>query len=97
MKLTKEDYMRLTKERLAELLVEQERTITDESLPLPTMPVQPASFSCDGTHCTNPHFDCVNCPVKTTGGILTSPNTATCVTSTNTATTIIATQASNNE
>ena len=97
MKLTKEDYMRLPKERLAELLVEQDKSITDTPSPLPTMPVQPASFSCDGTHCTNPHFDCVNCPVKTTGGLNTFPNTATCVTSPNTATTIIATQASNNE
>lgn len=42
---------------------------------LPIMPTPPSGWGCDGTHCTNPHMDCINCPIKTTGGI-TSPNTA---------------------
>lgn len=42
----------------------------------PTMPTTPV-FGCDGIHCTNPNFDCINCPKKTTGRIFTSPNTAT--------------------
>jgi hypothetical protein len=34
----------------------------------PIMPTPPSGWVCDGTHCTNPHFDCINCPRKTTGG-----------------------------
>ena len=63
MKLTKEDYMRLKKERLAELLVERDNEPTIEFLPapLPTMPTTPSGFGCDATICTNPHRDCINC------------------------------------
>lgn len=28
----------------------------------------PSGWGCDGTHCTNPQMDCINCPRKTTGG-----------------------------
>lgn len=80
MKLTKEDYMRLKKERLAELLVEiQEHPIEPERITLPTMPTTPFGIrgGCDGTICTNPHMDCINCPRKISGGIYTAPNTAT--------------------
>ena len=28
----------------------------------------PTGWGCDGTHCTNPQMDCINCPRKTTGG-----------------------------
>lgn len=76
MKLTKEDYMRLSKERLAELLVEMD-SHPIEPIQIPAMPVTPSGWWCDGIHCTNPHFDCINCPRKTTGGVYTSPNTAT--------------------
>lgn len=41
----------------------------------PTMPQRPLCYEPGGT-CTNPHFDCINCPKKTTGGTFTSPNTA---------------------
>ena len=80
MMLTKEDYMRLPKERLAELLVELNRPII--YLPdTPAIPVAPEitrlGSGCDGTHCTNPHMDCINCPRKITGVTITSPNTAT--------------------
>lgn len=78
MKLTKQDYMRLSKERLAELLVEMENSNPLISpFPMPTMPTTPSGWGCDGTICTNPHMDCINCPRKTTGGIYTAPNTAT--------------------
>ena len=42
---------------------------------LPIMPTPPSGWGCDGTHCTNPHMDCINCPRKTTGGTITTPNT----------------------
>ena len=67
MKLTKEDYMRLPKERLAELLVEMDNEKVDPivvpSTPsIPIMPTQPSGWGCDGVHCTNPQMDCINCP-----------------------------------
>ena len=35
---------------------------------------------CDGTHCINPHHDCVNCPAKySSSGTITTPNSATIV------------------
>lgn len=41
----------------------------NESVPyhFPIMPTTPV-FGCDGTHCTNPQMDCLNCPRRTTGG-----------------------------
>lgn len=74
--MTKEDYMRLSKERLAELLVEMEEKFS-QPIVIPdtsTIPTTPYGLMCDGTHCTNPHHDCINCPVLTTGGTITSPN-----------------------
>lgn len=81
MKLTKEDYMRLSKERLAELLVERDAN-EGHILPHRVFPfADPGSYKTpcyapDGI-CTNPQMDCINCPRKTTGGvqIYTSPNT----------------------
>lgn len=34
---------------------------------IPIMPTTPSGWGCDGTHCTNPHFDCINCPRQFTG------------------------------
>lgn len=42
---------------------------------LPIMPTPPSGWGCDGTHCTNPHMDCINCPRQTTGG-MTSTSTS---------------------
>ena len=43
----------------------------NESIPyrFPVMPTTPSGFGCDGTHCTNPQMDCINCPIKFTGRI----------------------------
>lgn len=50
----------------------------------PIMPTPPSGWGCDGTHCTNPHHDCINCPFQySSGGTITTPNTA-CGTSTGT-------------
>ena len=38
--------------------------------------LRPLCYEPGGT-CTNPHFDCINCPKKTTGGIFTNPNVTT--------------------
>ena len=74
MKLTKEDYMKLSKERLAELLVEIQEAKID--IPkIPTMPTKPSGWGCDGTYCTNPHMDCINCPRRTSVGISTALDT----------------------
>ena len=54
-KMTKEDYMHLPKERLAELLVEK------ETQRFAYMPIHPLCYEQGGT-CTNPFHDCVNCP-----------------------------------
>ena len=47
---------------------------------IPIMPTTPSGWGCDGTHCTNPQMDCINCPRKTTGGAFgtnTSSGTST--------------------
>ena len=44
----------------------------------PIMPTTPSGWGCDGTHCTNPQMDCINCPRKTIGGgFSTSSGTST--------------------
>lgn len=44
----------------------------------PIMPTPPSGWGCDGTYCTNPQMDCINCPRKTTGGgFSTSSGTST--------------------
>ena len=65
--MTKEDYMMLPKERLAELLAE--RDIRDSIRPTPVIINRLPSAQCwepDGI-CTNPFHDCINCP-KVYGG-----------------------------
>lgn len=60
--MTKEDYMKLSKERLAELLVERDREPAI-SIPYTT---HPQCFEPGGV-CTNPHRDCINCPGPISG------------------------------
>ena len=75
MKLTKEDYMRLKKERLAELLVEL--TSGPNLVSIPVIPNEEPLRWCDGTICTNPQMDCIGCPRTSIGKVYISPNTAT--------------------
>lgn len=61
--MTKEDYMKLSKERLAELLVERDNVIT------PPREAPLVGFLCPyGGSCGNPFRDCVGCPGVITGG-----------------------------
>ncbi len=59
--MNKEDYMRLPKERLAELLAEKDA----ENKISPCLPIGVPTWGPDCFHggpCTNPHHDCINCP-----------------------------------
>ena len=65
MKLTKQDLMRLPKERLAELIVEMQEslTLTTPSDGPTFIPFKQQPFCWEpGGHCTNPQMDCINCP-----------------------------------
>jgi len=70
--MTKEDYMKLPKERLAELLAERDAQPPQVYPVFPSiiqMPRQPMCYEPDGI-CTNPQMDCINCPKRgMTGGI----------------------------
>lgn len=66
---TKEDYMCLTKERLAELCVEKDKEILERDMQKYTPELKPFDFpslgSPDCYHdgpCTNPFHDCIDCP-----------------------------------
>ena len=60
--MKKEDYMRLPKERLAEMLVERD----NQPVYIPSFPqyIPYYNMFCPltGGACTNPHHDCYNCP-----------------------------------
>lgn len=64
--MTKEDYMKLSKERLAELLVEKDMNTVISRPQLETNPIpreyDPRSLCGFGGYCTNPNFDCIGCP-----------------------------------
>lgn len=84
MKLTKQDLMRLPKERLAEIIVEmqgKEMTL----IPTPSITPQTPSYHpyCwePGGTCTNPHFDCINCP-KRSSYVYTGPSIDTYISET---------------
>lgn len=66
--MTKDDYMKLSKERLAELLAERDarRELYRDILPNISPIVvnqRPLCYEPEGT-CTNPLMDCINCPRK---------------------------------
>lgn len=72
--MTKEDYMKLSKERLAELLVEKDREI-DIVEKLKYTPLAPYQIPCYAPNgiCMNPYRDCINCPkLSYTGGTWTT-------------------------
>lgn len=61
--LTKDDLMKLSKERLCELLLEEWNKDTSVSKEIIVPFSQPDWKDCfHGGQCTNPFHDCVNCP-----------------------------------
>lgn len=73
--LTKEDLMKLSKERLAELLVEA----INQQTPVvhtPFSQVRPLCYEPDGI-CTNPQRDCINCPKRGTDRTVITTTDAT--------------------
>lgn len=75
--MTKEDYMRLPKERLAELLAERDAI---SSIPS-NITLQHPCYDKDGV-CTNPFHDCINCPRQFGGGERYTTTTGTGVNNT---------------
>ena len=76
--MKKEDYMKLSKERLAELCVEMEsKLISIQPFPsmIPTPTHIPPCYAPDGI-CTNPFHDCVNCPKQFGSGGHWTTNTS---------------------
>ena len=77
--MTKEDYMRLPKERLAELLAERDELERIKTI-IPYQPAlggqyNPPCYAPDGI-CVNPQHDCINCPrLHSGGGYTTSDGT----------------------
>ena len=70
-----DDYMKLSKKRLAELLVERDALEQQyrvvKNLPIPTTPYEPPCYH--GGICTNPFHDCINCPrYSMTGNTITT-------------------------
>jgi hypothetical protein len=74
-KLTKADYMRLPKERLAELLAE--RDARQNMTPAPSTIPTYVQDCFGGGPCTNPFRDCINCPHKDSSAVRTTINTGT--------------------
>lgn len=69
--MTKENYMKLPKERLAELLEEKDNVSKFIPFTVPST-YQPPCFS--GGICTNPFHDCTNCPRIGVTGTTTDSN-----------------------
>ena len=80
MRLTKEDLMKLSKERLIELLLETqtEQETTPNVTPYISSPYAIDSIPCwaPGGYCSNPQRDCINCPKTTYSGRGTWTTTA---------------------
>lgn len=72
MKLTKQNLMRLSNERLAKILVEMMKELQITHIPAPFEPL-----CLNGGECTNPFRDCINCPRQSTISINTTTGTST--------------------
>lgn len=67
--MTKKDYIALSKERLAELIIQKDEELSNlrnlllsSTTPTFSIPQQkPLCYEENGI-CNNPHMDCINCP-----------------------------------
>lgn len=77
--MNKEDYMKLSKERLAELLAERDMHSPYIAPDNPAIPNDPRPLCGFGGYCTNPFRDCIGCPSVYTQGvtIVTTTDTKT--------------------
>ena len=74
--MNKNDYMRLSKERLAELLEERDNAAKQGRVVyIPQENLIPC-YAPNGI-CTNPQMDCINCPKRDGGGGYTTTSTGT--------------------
>lgn len=73
--MTKEDYMHLPKERLAEMLVERDQQITQPAINVPYVQTDNTCPNTGGL-CINPFYDCINCPRRTTWAQYQTTSTA---------------------
>ena len=74
--MNKNDYMKLSKERLAELLEERDKSPIFYYQPALVGQHNPPCYAPDGI-CTNPQMDCINCPKRNSSGGYTTTNTGT--------------------
>lgn len=64
-----DDYMQRPKEELAALLTIAELKEEHDKAYAPIMPPKAPTWMCrDWNDCTNPHMDCINCPIKNKTG-----------------------------
>lgn len=63
-------YMKLPKKKLAEMLAN--RDLLDSQRPIQMYPIQQRTFCRSWNDCTNPFHDCINCPVRNSGGFIPS-------------------------
>ena len=78
MNLTKDDLMQLSKERLAELLLDMDQQQVVHPINIPPIQVgtyNPPCYAPNGI-CTNPFHDCINCPAKNNSSGKITINTA---------------------
>ena len=71
--LTKDDLMKLSKERLCELLLAE--WSKREILKPFDVPSLGRDDCYHGGQCINPHYDCINCPRQFSGGIISTDGT----------------------
>jgi len=64
--MTKDDYMKLSKERIAELLAER------DAIPLVSLHTWQNPCANPNYPCSNPYHDCINCPRVYSGGHYTT-------------------------
>lgn len=68
--MRKSDYLKLSKERLAELL--EERDMQDSIMAVGSVNQNITSCYAPGGYCTNPHKDCINCPKDWSDYVITT-------------------------
>lgn len=73
--MNKSDYMKLSKEKLAELLAERDKSPIFYYQPAIGGKYNPPCYAPDGI-CVNPQHDCINCPkLNNSGGYATITGT----------------------